>query len=197
MTHRFDDGVGVFGSQANGIRVDIRKFLEQHRLAFHDRHGRFRADVAQPQHRRTIADNGNRVAFDGQLPSFAAIFRNGLTDPSDTGRVSHRESIPGRHWDFVVDGNLPAEMEQENLVGNMDHFDLLNLPNGIHDFTDVVAVPGPHADVARHGFRVRRNNVHRAHIAAVSANGLDNSGEHADLIGIRQTHRKAVADRRS
>jgi hypothetical protein len=42
--------------------VDIRKFLEQHALAFHHRLGRQGSDVSQPQHSGAIGNYGHQVA---------------------------------------------------------------------------------------------------------------------------------------
>ncbi len=42
--------------------VDVGEFLEQHALAFHDRLGRQRADVAKAQHGGAVGDHADQVA---------------------------------------------------------------------------------------------------------------------------------------
>ena len=42
--------------------VDAGEFLEQHALAFHDRLGRQRADIAQAEHGGAVGDDGDQVA---------------------------------------------------------------------------------------------------------------------------------------
>ncbi len=46
----------------DGNGVDACEVLEEHRLALHHRHGREGADVAEAEHRRAVADDGDRVA---------------------------------------------------------------------------------------------------------------------------------------
>ena len=43
--------------------VDVGKPLEQHPLAFHDRLAGQGADVAETEHRRAVADDGDQVAL--------------------------------------------------------------------------------------------------------------------------------------
>ena len=45
--------------------VDAGEFLEQHRLAFHHRLRRQRADGAQAQHGRAVGDDADQVAARG------------------------------------------------------------------------------------------------------------------------------------
>ena len=61
-----DDQVDVLGVQAHRPGVDPGELLEQRGLALHHRQGGGRADVAQPEHRRPVGDDGDGVALDGQ-----------------------------------------------------------------------------------------------------------------------------------
>ena len=78
VLHGRDDLLRVLGPQADRVGVNAGEFLEEHRLAFHDRHGGFGADVAQAQHGGAIADDGDGVAFDGKLPGLARLGGNGF-----------------------------------------------------------------------------------------------------------------------
>jgi len=64
--HCFHDLVRVLGIEAEGEGVHAGQLLEEHGLAFHDRHGRLRADVAETQHRGAVRHHGHRVLLDGE-----------------------------------------------------------------------------------------------------------------------------------
>ncbi len=53
----------IFCVQLDVEHVDIRKSLEEHAFAFHDRLAGQCADITQSQHCRTVADDGNEIAF--------------------------------------------------------------------------------------------------------------------------------------
>ena len=202
QTHReigngVDDFLGVLRAQANRVGVNAGKFLEQHRLAFHDGHRGFRADVAEAQHRRAVADYGDGIALDGQLPGFVVLLGDGGTHARHAGRVSHREGVPRRQRHLVLDGNFSAEMQEKNLVRNVGHDDILQFADGRHDGFHVFLAARPHRDVARHALGVGIHNVHRAEVAAQPADGVGELGEHANVVGIGQPHDKAVADGRT
>ena len=68
---RGDDLVGVGRREADRPGVDAAELLEQHRLALHHRHRRLGADVAEPEHRGAVADDGDGVLLDRQVPDLA------------------------------------------------------------------------------------------------------------------------------
>ena len=121
---------------------------------------------------------------------------NRQTDPRHAGGVSHGEGVACRQGDFVADGDLPAQVQQKNLVRDIDDLDFLHLVDGPDDFLDVLMVPRPHRDVARHPLGFGVDDVHGAEVPAVMADDLRQLGEHANPVGISQPHDKAVADRR-
>ena len=47
-----------------GKRVDAGELLEEQSLAFHDRHRRLGADVAEAENRGAVRDDGDRVLLD-------------------------------------------------------------------------------------------------------------------------------------
>ena len=63
-----DDLVDVRRREAERERVDAAELLEQHRLALHHGHRGLRADVAEPEHRGAVGDDGDRVLLDRQVP---------------------------------------------------------------------------------------------------------------------------------
>ncbi len=54
--------VGILAADLHVEDVDVGEALEEHRLALHDRLGRQRPDVAQPQDRGAVADHRHQVA---------------------------------------------------------------------------------------------------------------------------------------
>ena len=56
-----DDLVDVRGVQADRHRVDAAELLEQHRLALHHRQRGRGPDVAEPEHRGAVGDDGDDV----------------------------------------------------------------------------------------------------------------------------------------
>ena len=65
--------------------VNAGKLLEQNRLALHHRLGRQRANVAQPQHRRAVGDDGHQVAARGVLEGVVGVFDDFFARRGDAG----------------------------------------------------------------------------------------------------------------
>ena len=87
------DLVDVLGRQADGPRVDAAELLEQHRLALHHGQRAFGADVAEPEHRGPVADDGDGVLLDRQRPDLRGIRSDRRRDARDARRVGHREVV--------------------------------------------------------------------------------------------------------
>ena len=113
---RADDLLGILGRQTDRKGVHLPELLEQHGLAFHYRHGRFRPDIAQPQHGRTIRHDRHGVTLDRQRKSLAMVGGNRITDTRHAGRVGHRKLIAGFEWNFALDGDLAAQVKQKGTV---------------------------------------------------------------------------------
>src|SRR5450759_5893953 len=75
------------GTHTDGVGIDVRELLEQHRLALHHRHGRLRADVAETEHGCAVGQHSNRVRLDGVVPHHLGMLRDRGTDPADTRGV--------------------------------------------------------------------------------------------------------------
>src|SRR5690606_22245788 len=73
--------------------VDSGEALEERRLALHDGKGRLRPDVAEPEHRRPVGDDGDGVALDRQPSRVLRVPGDGHADPADTWGVGHREVL--------------------------------------------------------------------------------------------------------
>ena len=58
-----DDFVGFMGIELDVEHIDIGESFEQDSLAFHHRLAGQRADVAQAEHRRAVADHRDQVPF--------------------------------------------------------------------------------------------------------------------------------------
>src|SRR5699024_9138561 len=71
--------------------IETAEFLEQDRLALHDRFGRHRADVAQPQHGTAIGDDTNQVAAVGVAHRLLLVLDDLLAGPGHTRRIRQRQ----------------------------------------------------------------------------------------------------------
>ena len=66
--NRRDDLVLILRREADRPRIDSAEFLEEDGLALHHGQRGFRADVAEPEHRRAVGDDGDCVLLDRQVP---------------------------------------------------------------------------------------------------------------------------------
>ncbi len=55
--------IGILRIQADGKGVNASQVLKKESLAFHDRQGCLRANVAQPQNTRAVGYYGHKVGF--------------------------------------------------------------------------------------------------------------------------------------
>src|SRR6195256_4851499 len=92
-----DDFVGVFRRDFEVDRIDVGEALEQNRLAFHDRLGRQRAAVAQPQNGRAIGDDGDEIALGGIIEREVLVLRDS-EHWNALGLGAPPSSLPGRPW---------------------------------------------------------------------------------------------------
>src|SRR6478672_559068 len=163
---RADDLVDVGRVDADGPRVDVGEALEEGRLALHDRQRRLRADVAEAQHRRPVGDHGDRVALDGQLRHVLRVVGERLADPADARRVGHREVLAVAQVDLGLDGDLAAEVQQEDAVGDLVDPHALERLDGGDDLGGVLGVAGRAGEVDDEPVRVRVDDVERRRDAA-------------------------------
>ena len=86
--------LGIGFVQLDIEAVDIGEFLEQDRLALHHRLGGEPADIAQPQHRRSVRHDANKVAAGGVVSGGFGIGLDLDTGLGDTGAVGKAEVAP-------------------------------------------------------------------------------------------------------
>src|SRR5437867_2064805 len=86
-------------------------------------------------------------------------------------------------------------MQQEHAVGNIDHLHAIQAADRADNFLLMPGISGAHSDVPRHGFSVRGDDIHRAQVASLLADGAYDTGKPADSIRIGQADGEAVTDR--
>ena len=123
--HCFDKSlrVGLIHLYIEGI--DVRKLLEQHRLAFHHGLGRQRPDVAQPKDRGAVGHDTDQVAARGKRCRRQRIVLYPLTGKGDARRVRLRQvdlvgQRLGRH-DRQLSGRLGTVIGQRALFQRIRH----------------------------------------------------------------------------
>lgn len=104
--HRPHNFVHVLRIQTNRECVHVRKFLEQNRLALHDRHRRQRADVAQPQHRRAVGHHRNQVALGGVAVHIARVSMNAAAGFCHAGGIRGGQVIAVLDLHLALYGNF-------------------------------------------------------------------------------------------
>ncbi|MEX0675160.1 MAG: hypothetical protein WD067_10325 [Gaiellaceae bacterium] len=158
---RLDDPVRILRRQADRPGVDPGELLEQHRLPLHHRQRGLRADVAEPQDRGAVGDDGDRVALDGEVPDLLGIVGDRRAHPGDARRVGHREVVAGLQRGLGDHLDLPAQVEEEGAVGGMLDDDARDRPRGRDDALHVGRVAGedrhvPHLLTARDADEIDR-----------------------------------------
>ena len=101
-----DQLVRVILGQFDVEDVDAGEFLEQAALAFHDRLGGQRADVAKTEHGRAVGDDADQVGARGHFGSRRRIFDDQVTGCGNTRRVGQGQiALVGQPLGRA-DGNL-------------------------------------------------------------------------------------------
>ena len=103
-----DEFVRVFGRNFEVDRIDVGKALEQHRLAFHDRLGRQRAEIAETENGGAVGDDGDEIALGRVVVGTAFIFGDGQHRDRDARRIGQRQVALGRHRLGGNDLELPG-----------------------------------------------------------------------------------------
>ncbi|MNC37776.1 hypothetical protein D3C75_863500 [compost metagenome] len=89
-----DNFLRVLGVQTDGESIHIRKLLEQHRLALHDRSRCSRPDISKTEYGCSIRYHSNRISLDGKGIGFIRFVRNSGAYPGHTRRIHPRQIIP-------------------------------------------------------------------------------------------------------
>ncbi len=108
--HEFDhlnDLLRVLGIDANGEGVHIAEGLEKQGFAFHNRHGRSGADVAQAQHGRTVGNHADEVGVIGIDIQHLRVFVDFHAGFGNAGRVGQRQVVIIAHGHFDPHFDFP------------------------------------------------------------------------------------------
>ena len=108
IAHAVDELVGVLGVDFEIDGVDVGKALEQHRLAFHHRLGRQRAEIAEPQDGGAVGDDGDEIALGRVVVGAARVLGDGEHRHRDARRIGERQVALGRHRLGGDDSSLPG-----------------------------------------------------------------------------------------
>ena len=180
--HGGDDLVGVGRREADRPGIDAAELLEQHRLALHHRHRRLGADVAEPEHRGAVADDGDGVLLDRQVPDLRHVLGDRHADARHAGRVGHREVVARLQRRLRGHLDLAAEVQQERPVGDVLDLDAGHRLDGGDDLLDVVGARGVDGDVADLLALLDADEVDRAQVAAGLADRAGDLGERAGAV---------------
>ncbi len=170
LLHRAHDLVRVFCIQTDRKRVDAGKLFEQHRLAFHDRHGRGWTDIAKAEHGGPIGNDRDSVLFDCERKDFFRISVNGLADARDSGRVGHRRSARVFKGTLETTSILPPKVHEERRIRNLQQFDTVDILHCFDDLFTVFTRGRADGDVADDVIVADRDDIDRADVAARTAN---------------------------
>jgi hypothetical protein len=94
--------------------VDAGELLEQHRLAFHHRLGRQRADVAQAQHGGAVGDHAHQVAAGGVAEGIRRVGHDLFAGRGHAGAVGQRQVALVDH--LLGGGDLQLARRRELVV---------------------------------------------------------------------------------
>ena len=140
--HAIDEFVRILGVDLEIDGVDVGEALEQHRLAFHHRLGRQRAEIAEAEDGGAVGDDGDEIALGRVVVGLALILGDGQHRHRDAGRIGERQVALRRHRlggdDFELAGPALAVKQQRFLIGEgrpvpagfLRHFNTLLGPTG-------------------------------------------------------------------
>ena len=90
-----DDAIDLVRIDLDVEHIDAGELLEQHRLAFHHRLARQRADIAEAEHRGAVRHHRHQVCPAGQGGRLGRIGGDLLAGGRDSGRVGERQVMLG------------------------------------------------------------------------------------------------------
>ena len=194
--HGLDDLLRVLGVEADGKGIHSGQLLEEHGLALHHRHRRLGADVAEPEHRGAVGDDGHRILLDGEREGALRVFLDRHAHAGHTGRVGHGEIVarPDRHLAAHLD--LATEMHEEGAIRDVGDLDAGQTAEAVDDALAVLAVPRLDGDVAEDTIARHLDQVHRADITAGLADDHGDAPQHPGAVQDRQADRETVGGAR-
>jgi len=108
VAHAVDELVDVLGVDLEIETVDAGEALKQHRLAFHDRLGRERAQISEPQDRGAIGDHRHQIALGGEVIGERRVLLDVQAGKRHPRRIGEREIELGRERLGGGDRELPG-----------------------------------------------------------------------------------------
>src|SRR6185369_3366876 len=195
--HDHHDLVDVLGGQADGERVDAGEFLEDERLALHDRLSGAGADVAEAEHGRAVGDDGDRVLLDRERVGLLGVVMDGHTDARHARRVRHRQVVARLHRHLALHLDLAAEVHEEGAVGDVDDADAFQRFQTLDHLLAVTLAARLERDVAGDGVAAHLDEVDGADVRPALPDGGGDLAEHAGLVLDLESHRQTVTGRRS
>ena len=149
-------------------------------------------DVAEPEHRRAVGDDGDRVALDGQRPRALRLGGDRAADAGDPRRVGHREVVARLDRDGPVDLDLAAEVHQEGAVGDALDADVGDGADRLDHALAVLGVDAGDGDVADLGPALDAHEVDRPEDRARLADRDRHLPERARALREARADRDAV-----
>ena len=146
--HDRNDRVDVLRRQADRESIDPAEVLEEHCLAFHHGQGCLWADVAQPEHRRAIGDDGDHVLLDRERPRLLRIVGDRLGNAGNSRRVHHRQIFSCFQRRFRDHLDLAAFVQLERAVRDVEYLRAVDCAHRLDDSCEVRRVCSKHGDVA-------------------------------------------------
>ena len=182
---RLDDHLGVLARNQDRDTADPDQAVEQGRLAFHDRHAGYCADVAQAEDRRTVGHDRHLVGNGSVLVGQLRLLLDVAADGGHAGGVDlahHADTVEGQ---LALHGNFAAFVE---LVDQVDHIlndDPLNLGQIVEDaFHLLLGI-----DIDRHlPHVVGQTHADQADVADVAARHADRRGQLAEEARLVEDH---------
>ena len=182
--YRRHDVVHPLAGQADGPGVHAPELLEQHRLALHHRQGRLGPQVAQPQHRRAVGDDGHRVGLDGVVPDAVGVAVDVATHPGHPRRVDGGQVLPGGQGDAVAHHDLAAPVQIEDAVADLVHPHVGQGGDGLHHQPGVLLVVHADGEVADDGAAPRLDDIDGADVAPRLADDGGHLAQHPRAVGV-------------
>ena len=101
--YRFDEFFRVLRIQTDRYGIDAAKDLEENGFPFHDRHGSFRADVAQAEDAGPVRYDGDHIATAGQVERQIRVLSDFPARLGNARRIENTQVVVGLE-DFPGNG---------------------------------------------------------------------------------------------